>query len=379
MTDPSLAVVDGVRYLVYDKYARLGDLSSPAPAILKTDHSGSWVEHRLARDGWDALVRTDPSGRAHIVFQSASADGGGSVMRYVQVDPDTGEPTKSRRIPGTRTCGPRPRSPWTRPASRTSPGRRRRTSPGPGSPRMDGAVPRGWACGAPTRSPSMSTRPASPMSSSWARGRRGRGIIHAQRDAGAWPQSVIAGGRDWSRVTQRARWLRPRGRRAGGRGPGGLWSLGPLSAIDPAATGAHRPLMTCWPASPTAAVCPSPSRASTTPSPMAHRRPSSATDRRGVWGSWRSSASPTQTRWPSTGIGASARSNRRHRCATGPALTAARGQATWPHGELVCYRSTAPKEAKLRWIDERTNTYGVLDATDQDIARLHAVWTKLTE
>jgi hypothetical protein len=54
-----------------------------------------------------------------------------------------------------------------------------------------------------------------------------------------------------------------------------------------------------------------------------------------------------------------------------------RGLARWEHGALVCYVSGQPKVARLRWIDERSGTYGVIDATDRDIRGLFENWSTL--
>ncbi len=54
-----------------------------------------------------------------------------------------------------------------------------------------------------------------------------------------------------------------------------------------------------------------------------------------------------------------------------------KGLTSWEHGELVCYVAKPSRAAKLRWTDERTSTYGVLDGSDRDIERLHAVWKAL--
>jgi predicted metalloprotease len=49
----------------------------------------------------------------------------------------------------------------------------------------------------------------------------------------------------------------------------------------------------------------------------------------------------------------------------------------WRHGELACYvdKSRTPYRARIRWTDERTNTYGVLDADDRSIERLFQWWS----
>lgn len=54
-----------------------------------------------------------------------------------------------------------------------------------------------------------------------------------------------------------------------------------------------------------------------------------------------------------------------------------RGITTWTHGDVACYvskSSAGTKRARIRWTDERTNTYGVLDATDTKLARLVRWW-----
>lgn len=50
------------------------------------------------------------------------------------------------------------------------------------------------------------------------------------------------------------------------------------------------------------------------------------------------------------------------------------GRASWEHGELVCYVARPSGQAKLRWTDERTETYGVIDANDDDLAALYQAW-----
>ncbi len=101
MNEPSLAVVDGTRYLAYSKLGRLGEPPPPAPVFVKTDRSGEWMTHRIADFGHSPVLRVDPIGRAHIIYQGATRDGQQVFLRYVRVDPETGEPTKPRRIPAT--------------------------------------------------------------------------------------------------------------------------------------------------------------------------------------------------------------------------------------------------------------------------------------
>jgi hypothetical protein len=49
-----------------------------------------------------------------------------------------------------------------------------------------------------------------------------------------------------------------------------------------------------------------------------------------------------------------------------------RGRGRWGFGELACYVERGA--AKLRWTDDRTQMYGVLDATDGDVAALYQWW-----
>jgi hypothetical protein len=54
-----------------------------------------------------------------------------------------------------------------------------------------------------------------------------------------------------------------------------------------------------------------------------------------------------------------------------------RGIAKWEYGKVACYVSTSSagtRAARIRWTDKRTNTYGVLDATDDDLPGLFTWW-----
>lgn len=66
----------------------------------------------------------------------------------------------------------------------------------------------------------------------------------------------------------------------------------------------------------------------------------------------------------------SPRSSPHRRSETAPYADGRGGLTRWAHGDLVCYVSPSPPEAKLRW----TDTYGVLDARDRDIASHHDAW-----
>jgi hypothetical protein len=48
-------------------------------------------------------------------------------------------------------------------------------------------------------------------------------------------------------------------------------------------------------------------------------------------------------------------------------------RARWDHGWVMCYVSPSSRKAKVRWTDERTNTYWLADTNHRDLARL-AVW-----
>jgi WD40 repeat protein len=54
-----------------------------------------------------------------------------------------------------------------------------------------------------------------------------------------------------------------------------------------------------------------------------------------------------------------------------------KGYGSWTHGEYFCYVSETGGHALLRWTDERTNTYGVLDATNTKLEPLYRAWTEL--
>jgi hypothetical protein len=50
------------------------------------------------------------------------------------------------------------------------------------------------------------------------------------------------------------------------------------------------------------------------------------------------------------------------------------GRSRWDHGWVMCYVSSSSREAKVRWTDERTNTYWLVDANHRNLARLSAWW-----
>jgi len=62
-----------------------------------------------------------------------------------------------------------------------------------------------------------------------------------------------------------------------------------------------------------------------------------------------------------------------------------RGRTRWEHGALVCYRGPErsldgdPRTAHIRWTDERTHTYGVIDARHRDIEALYDRWLEFRD
>jgi len=54
-----------------------------------------------------------------------------------------------------------------------------------------------------------------------------------------------------------------------------------------------------------------------------------------------------------------------------------RGVSSWAHGAVACYTSVASdgsRVAKVRWTDERSNTYGLVDAKNGDLGALFEWW-----
>jgi|GEM_PF-4616187 len=50
------------------------------------------------------------------------------------------------------------------------------------------------------------------------------------------------------------------------------------------------------------------------------------------------------------------------------------GSRTWPNGEIACYVQN--RGAKIRWTDDRSGMYGVVDATDADLEALYDWWRR---
>ncbi len=377
MTDPSLTVVNGVRYLAYSKLSRLGEPPPPAPVFVKTDLSGSWVTHRLADDGAAPILRVDPTGRAHIIYQAASDDGLDSILRYAQIDPETGAATKSERIPGTEdlwyssvlALDPtgQPHIAW---ETKKDIAWSSLTADGWSQPEMLGIRRSDWL--------SLVVDPlGQPHVVFMGRSDAGRGSIHAQRGAGTWPQSVlvddVSGGRVASAMLGAdiiVAW-------ATTDEPEGLWSYGPVPDIDPAASEAYAALEDLL-ASVTNTGC-------TAFTEQGRNDPFSY----GAFAAIQCDEPARRVRqlalfrFPDTSSMAEYWEWRIAQIEPSPAVRdgacadGRRGRTRWAHGDLVCYVSPSSPEAKLRWTDERTDTYGVLDARDRDIAGLHDTWLAL--
>lgn len=52
-----------------------------------------------------------------------------------------------------------------------------------------------------------------------------------------------------------------------------------------------------------------------------------------------------------------------------------RSEEGWEHGRVVCWVSrTGTRLAHIRWTDDRTGTYGLLDASNRDLENLYGWW-----
>jgi hypothetical protein len=94
MTDPSLRVVDGIRYLAYSRcLCAPGDEN--AALYFKTDRRGSWTRERVADHGVWPSLRVGADGRARIVFKAPNG------LRYTFARTRRGGFSASARIPGS--------------------------------------------------------------------------------------------------------------------------------------------------------------------------------------------------------------------------------------------------------------------------------------
>lgn len=92
--DPSLRVVDGVRYLAYGRCAcSPGD--TDAPLFFKTDRSGRWTRERIADYGRTPSLRVRQDGRPTIAYR------GRQGVRVVTGRTRLGDFSKPVRIPGS--------------------------------------------------------------------------------------------------------------------------------------------------------------------------------------------------------------------------------------------------------------------------------------
>ncbi len=379
MTGPSLAVADGVRYLAYTKLVPFADPPPPDPVFIATDVSGSWTRHRLADSGDAPVLAVDASGRAHVVYQRATKDGRGAFLAYVRTDPVTGEPLKSHRIPGTDGIwygadlaldpSGRPHVTW---ETEDDILWTARTADGWSGPEGLGVRRSDWQSLAVDELGQPHV-----VFGGRGRGDTGRGVIHAQRSAGTWPQAALVARVGWTQVASAtfgpslwAAWTPSHGGQ-------GLSVYGPLAIADTNAAQGHRALEDLLAAVPYSGCTPFTEHGANDPfSRGARAAIHCATPTRGVRQAalfrfpdvepmadyWRWRVKRIEPNPPA----------REGACADGR-----RGLTTWAHGQLVCYVAQPSKEAKLRWTDERTGTYGVLDASSRDIAQLHAVWSAL--
>jgi hypothetical protein len=93
-TNPSLRVVDGVRYLAYNRCA-CGPGDTDAPLFFKTDRGGTWTRERIADYGVTPSLRVGRDGRPHIAYR------GRQGVRFVTARSRLGDFPAPVRIPGS--------------------------------------------------------------------------------------------------------------------------------------------------------------------------------------------------------------------------------------------------------------------------------------
>ena len=49
-----------------------------------------------------------------------------------------------------------------------------------------------------------------------------------------------------------------------------------------------------------------------------------------------------------------------------------RAPASWAFGQIACYVEGG--RAKIKWTDERSTTYGLIDTTSRDLEALYSWW-----
>ena len=94
MTNPSLRVVRGVRYLAYDR-CLCGPGDTTAPLFFKTDRLGRWTKEQIAAHGLWPSVRVGSEGRARIAYTARSG------VRYTTARTRLGDFSAPVRIPGS--------------------------------------------------------------------------------------------------------------------------------------------------------------------------------------------------------------------------------------------------------------------------------------
>lgn len=373
MAGPALAVVDGVRYLAYSRAALPGE--QDAPAFLRHDRSGQWTTERIADQATDVALQVEGNGRVHLVYRDVSGFGEGP-LRYATSRPSREGLTQPTRIPRTRggadpslavdaagrpqvawLTGPRPLVAW---SELTDDGWSRPVRPGRGWDHFLGVDDVGRSHLVFERAPGGE-----------------RVVVHAVREGEAWTEEVLAsgdarGGLDgaidgteisavWTPISGYGLWASAGGVRSD---PAALATVAALDdlgeslrsvygcsrfaeqgANDPFSYGAIAAIGCDRPAGGVRQLA-------------LFRFPDSASmDEYWAWRVGQIEPAPPV---------------RPNACANG-----APGTRTWDGGAVVCYISPVDGRAKLRWTDERTATYGVIDGRNDDLQRLFERWQRL--
>jgi hypothetical protein len=94
MTDPSLRVIGGVRYLAYHR-CLCGPGDTEAPLFFKTDRGGRWTKEKVTDYGVSPSLRVTADGQARIAYA------GRHGLRYAAAKTRRGAFPAPARIPGT--------------------------------------------------------------------------------------------------------------------------------------------------------------------------------------------------------------------------------------------------------------------------------------
>ena len=149
----------------------------------------------------------------------------------------------------------------------------------------------------------------------------GQGIIHAQQGGGRWHEALIADGAAYANIasTLDGQELAVVWARSPWSDSAGLWSYGPVAALDPVAQAADVALDDLLLRAPALDCQPFTEQGDNDPSATVLWRPCGVLLRAVASGSWRPSVSRATGRWSGTGTGVSGRSGRNPRCAMAPA------------------------------------------------------------